>query len=70
MGRIGVILRVPLPKRQRVSDEADFVGAELFAVCKMLIVGPRADLAPALGGVILLGEPVSAQFTNGTDRAK
>jgi len=53
MGRIGVILRVPL------SDEADFVGAELFAVCKMLIVGPRADLAPALGGVILLGEPVS-----------
>ena len=54
MGRIGVILRVPL------SDEADFVGAELFAVCKMLIVGPRADLAPALGGVILLGEPVSA----------
>ena len=53
MGGIGVILRVPL------SDEADFVGAELFAVCKMLIVGPRADLAPALGGVILLGEPVS-----------
>jgi len=49
MDRIGVILRVPL------SDEADFVGAELFAVCKMLIVGPRADLAPALGGVILLG---------------
>jgi len=30
MGGIGVILRVPL------SDEADFVGAELFAVCKML----------------------------------